>query len=294
MNGGRAHRLIGMAEIGERRGYDLHTHSVYSDGTTRPEQIARDAADLGLAGFALTDHDTIDGWDEARAAAAAAGIEFLPGIEITTKHNERSRHLLAYGIDPTSGELFEALATVRRARLERAREMVRRVALDFAIRWEDIVGEEDARTVGRPHIADALVAAGYYPDRGTAFTEALYPGSKYYIGTYAIETIDAIALVAAAGGRSVLAHPAANRQRRPADVASVRELAEAGLWGIELDHPENRLDWMPPLVAAAATLGLQPTGSSDYHGTGKANLLGEFTTPVAVVDRLRDGLAVPF
>lgn len=279
--------------MGRQGGFDLHTHSVFSDGTTRPAEIAAEAAALGLSGFALTDHDTIDGWDEARAAAHTVGIDFLPGIEITTKFGGRSRHLLGYGIDPGAGELFAALAAVRDSRLWRAREMVRRLSVDYAITWEAVLGEGDARTVGRPHIADALVLAGYAPDRGTAFAEILHPGSPYYLGTHAIDTDDAIRLVREAGGVSVLAHPAAFRQRAPLPVDDLGALAAAGLWGVELAHPENRADWLPPLAAAAATLGLEITGASDYHGAGKPNRLGECVTSSDLVARLRSSVRVP-
>ena len=278
---------------GEQAGFDLHTHSVFSDGTTRPGEIVRDAAELGLVGIALTDHDTIDGWDEARAAAAETGIDFLPGIEITTKHDGRSRHLLAYGIEPLAGELFDALAHVRSSRFTRAREMVRLVAADYAITWEAVVGDEDARTVGRPHIADALVSAGYFPDRSTVFTEVLHPRSPYYLGTDAIEIVDAIRMVRAAGGVSVLAHPAAFRQRTPVSPRELAALAAAGLRGVEVRHPEHREDWMPPIIAAVSRLGLLATGSSDYHGVGKPNLLGQETTDLETVAALRSGIATP-
>lgn len=267
--------------------YDLHTHSVISDGTTRPSEIAREAAAAGLAGFALTDHDTIEGWGEARDEAASLGIDFVPGIEITTRHGWRSRHLLGYGVDPEAGELFEALDEVRRHRLTRAREMVDLLAADYAITWEGVVGDGDALTVGRPHIADALVAGGYFADRGAAFAEALHPRSRYYIPTYAIETVDAIRLVRAAGGVPVLAHPAAARQSSPLDPADLPGYARAGLWGIELDHPENRDDWLPPLRSAASELGFEITGASDYHGAGKPNRLGERTSGADLVARLR-------
>lgn len=273
--------------------FDLHTHSVYSDGTTRPGAIATEAAAVGLTGFALTDHDTADGWDEARQAARDVGVEFLPGIEITTKFRGRSRHLLGYGIERGAGELFEALSDVRDSRWERAREMVRRISRDYAIDWDQVVGEEDARTVGRPHIADALVTAGYFPDRSTAFAEVLHPSSPYYLGTYAIDTAEAIALVRAAGGLAVLAHPAADRQHAPMPLGDLRALAAAGLWGVELDHPENRADWLPPLRIAAAELGLRATGASDYHGAGKPNLLGECATPGDTWAELRSLVAVP-
>lgn len=273
--------------------FDLHTHSVYSDGTTRPAQIAAEAAALGLEGFALTDHDTVDGWEEARQAASDTGLGFLPGIEITTKFRGRSRHLLGYGMRHEAGDLFEALAEVRDSRMVRAREMVRRIAGDYDIEWDQVVGEEDARTVGRPHIADALVAAGYFPDRSTAFSEILHPASPYYLGTHAIDTAEAIRLVRAAGGVTVLAHPAAERQRAPLSGEDLRALAAAGLWGVELDHPENRLSWLPPLERAAARLGLRSTGASDYHGTGKPNRLGERSTPGDTWAEIRSLVAVP-
>ena len=282
-----------MAGSEARRGFDLHTHSVHSDGTTRPADIAAAAAAAGLEGFALTDHDTVDGWDEARVAAAEAGVDFLPGIEITTKHAGHSRHLLGYGIESRAGELFDALAEVRASRLGRAREMVRRLAADYAISWEAVLGAGDARTVGRPHIADALVAAGYVADRGAAFREILHPGSPYYLGTYAIDTAQAIAMVRAAGGVPVLAHPAATRQRAPTTAGELRQLAAAGLWGVELDHPENRAEWLPALERAAASLGLAVTGASDYHGAGKPNRLGERRTPAEAVARIRAVAATP-
>lgn len=273
--------------------FDLHTHSVFSDGTTRPSDIVSEAVRLGLTGFALTDHDTADGWEEARSAASDAGLEFLPGIEITTKFGGRSRHLLGYGIERGAGELFEALADVRDSRWQRAREMVRRISHDYAIDWDQVIGEEDARTVGRPHIADALVAQGYFPDRSTAFAEVLHPSSPYYLGTYAIDTAEAIRLVRAAGGLAVLAHPAAERQRAPLAVTELHSLAAAGLWGVELNHPENRADWLPRLERAAADLQLRVTGASDYHGAGKPNVLGERSTPADVWSEIRSLVAVP-
>ena len=282
-----------MSETGASGGYDLHTHSSLSDGTTTPAEIAHEAAAVGLGGFALTDHDTIAGWDEARDAARAAGVDFLPGIEITTKHRGRSRHLLGYGVGADARDLRAALEQVREARIDRAREMVRRVARDYSISWEEVLGDDDVRTVGRPHIADALVAAGYFPDRTAAFERVLFPGSKYYLGTFALETREAIRLVHGAGGRAVLAHPAAFRQREPVNAEELTELEAAGLVGVELDHPEHREEWVGSVRRAAAELGLLGTGSSDYHGAGKPNRLGQCVTPRAVVDLLREGVATP-
>lgn len=274
-------------------GYDLHTHSVISDGTTSPSEIAAEAAQLGLEGFALTDHDTIAGWDEAREAAHHLGVEFLPGIEITTTHNHSSRHLLGYGIDRGFGELFAALDTVRDSRDSRARRMVDLLSKDFSISWEQVMADAATVSVGRPHIADALVQAGYFADRGAAFNEILHPRSPYYVPTFALDTKDAIRLVRAAGGLPVLAHPAAQRQRAAVPVSTLQELTQAGLWGIELDHPENREDWLPKLREAATELGLEVTGSSDYHGVGKPNRLGERRTDAALVRRMRELVATP-
>ncbi len=272
--------------------YDLHTHSLRSDGTSTPAEIAAEASALGLAGFALTDHDTADGWDEAREAAAEVGIDFLPGMEITTKHDWRSTHLLAYGLDPHHPGLQAALERVRTSRHDRAREMVALLAVDFALDWDSVLLASAGRTVGRPHLADALVDAGFYADRSIAFAEALHPGSPYYVPTYAIDTVEAIRMVRDAGGVPVLAHPAAGRMRRPVDLAAIEEFVSAGLWGIELDHPENRDDWLPPLAELAESQGLVITGASDYHGTGKPNRLGERTSDEAVWQAIREQVAV--
>ena len=275
-------------------GYDLHTHSLISDGTTRPAEIAAEAAALGLQGFSLTDHDTIAGWDEAREAAQTHGIDFLPGIEVTTRHGWKSRHLLGYGIDPNAEELFAGLKEVRDARFSRARHMVDLLAVDYDITWDIVMGKSETIAVGRPHIADALVTAGYFADRSQVFEEILHPRSPYYVPTYAIETPEAIALVRAAGGVPVLAHPAASRQRHPVLPETIRELTAAGLWGIELEHPENRDDWLPPIRAVAAELGLEVTASSDYHGAGKSNRLGERRSSPELIARIREQVVTPY
>ena len=276
-----------MAKRPGQGGYDLHTHSIFSDGTTSPTEVVDRAVEVGLQGISLTDHDTTDGWAEARTRAEAVGIDFLPGIEITTRDGWRSTHLLAYGLDPLYRPLARELDEVRSARVIRAREMVRRLNKDFAITWKQVLGSDDARTVGRPHIADALVAAGFFPDRSAAFAGVLRPGSPYYLGTHALDTVQAIGLVRSAGGVAVLAHPAASRHSGPVEREALERFTEAGLWGIELEHPENRLEWIEPLRQDADALGLTVTGASDYHGAGKPNRLGERVTPAEVVERIR-------
>lgn len=273
-------------------GFDLHTHSVFSDGTTTPGAIAREAGEVGLEGFTLTDHDTTAGWDGARAAAASVGVEFLPGIELTTHTGMRSAHLLAYGPDPEHLDLGAKLAMLRDSRVARARAMADLLAPDFDIDW-DAVLLAAGRSVGRPHLADALVAGGYAEDRSAAFATTLSPRGPYYMPIYALSTVEAVELVRAAGGLPVLAHPAAHRMRTPFAPAELGELADAGLWGIELDHPENRADWVSPLREAAVLLGLAVTGASDYHGAGKANRLGEQRTSADLVAEIRARVATP-
>ncbi|QIM18733.1 PHP domain-containing protein [Leucobacter coleopterorum] len=273
-------------------GFDLHTHSVRSDGTTTPSAIAQEAAAIGLDGFALTDHDTVAGWDEARIAAASAGVEFLPGIELTTHTGVRSAHLLAYGPDPLDLELGAKMALLRDSRVSRARAMADLLAVDFEVDW-DAVLLAAGRSVGRPHLADALVAAGFAADRSAAFETILSPRGPYYMPIYALETVEAVKLVRAAGGLPVLAHPAAHRMRAPFSAAELGELASAGLWGVELEHPENRADWVVSLRAAAVDLGLVVTGASDYHGAGKPNRLGEQRTGTELVAEIRDRVATP-
>lgn len=279
--------------MSDRHGYDLHTHSVHSDGTTTPTEIAVEAASLGLEGFALTDHDTIVGWDEARAAASAAGLDFLPGIEITTRHAGRSRHLLGYGVRAGSPELATALAEVVASRVGRARRMVERLSADYDVTWAEVLGEDETRTVGRPHIADAMVSKGFFASRAQVFDEVLHPASPYYEPTYAIDTVDAIGLVRAAGGVAVQAHPAAKRMKAPVSREELAEYVAAGLWGIELDHPENRPEWVPALASATEELGLVVTGASDYHGAGKVNRLGERRSDASVVEAIRAAVATP-
>lgn len=277
-------------------GFDLHTHSTRSDGTTSPAELAAEVAVVGLAGFSLTDHDTTEGWDEAREASARLGIDFLPGIELTTSHAHRSVHLLGYGIDPSHADLVEELSFLVESRLTRAQRMVDLLSRDFELDWDAVLAEahEGANvSVGRPHLADALVGAGYFQNRTEAFERALSTRGPYYVPTYSVETTRAIELVREAGGFPVLAHPAAFRMRGPVPINVVETFARHGLGGVELNHPENRADWLPPLRGVTETLGLLVTGSSDYHGIGKPNRLGEHVTSEHTVAQIRAEVATP-
>ena len=262
---------------------DLHTHSAVSDGTESPAEVMRAAATANLDVVALTDHDSVTGWEAAAATAADAGLEFVPGIEVSCRHSGVSIHLLAYWPDARTPAFEQMIAATRDARVDRAREIVERVAADYPMTWEDVVAHSSATdTVGRPHIADALVTRGHFATRDAAFAEVLAGNSKYYVPHYAPDVLEAVAMVRACKGVPVFAHPGADARGRVVPDAVIEEMAEAGLAGLEVDHRDHSPAQRERLAAIASRLGLIRTGSSDYHGAGKLNRLGEnLTTPEA-------------
>jgi hypothetical protein len=258
---------------------DLHTHSAMSDGTETPAQVMRAAAAAGLDVVALTDHDTLAGWDEAEAEANALGVRFVPGVEISSRHRGVSVHLLAYWPRVDDADLLAMMALTRDARVERACEIVARVARDYPITWEAVwAHSESAETVGRPHIADTLVSAGLVRDRDAAFSEILHDGSPYYVPHYAPDVLDVVRAVRAAGGASAFAHPGADGRGRVVPTSVIEAMARTGLVGLEVEHRDHSAGQRERLARIAERLGLVPLGASDYHGTGKLNRLGENLT----------------
>lgn len=266
---------------------DLHTHSSVSDGTLTPAQLVDEAIGLGLHALAITDHDTTAGWDEARIQATGSGLTIVPGMELSTRHGYRSVHLLAYLIDPEDEALVAETERIREGRFTRAEDMVRLLGRDFDLDWDDVTRVAGTgATIGRPHIADALVARGHAPDRTTAFREILHPSRGYYVPHYAPDPLTAIALVRGAGGVPVLAHPGTRGIENVIPEEYLAQLVNAGLFGLEIDHPENGEAAKVRLRALAEKFGLRVTGSSDYHGTGKVNRLGECSTHANVLDAI--------
>ncbi|MEN2742202.1 PHP domain-containing protein [Microbacterium sp. X-17] len=274
-----------MADERRFRGpVDLHTHSSVSDGTETPAELVRAAAAAGLGTIAITDHDSTAGWASAAAAGAEAGVTVIPGMELSTRVEFASVHMLGYLFDPANEALVAETRRIRDGRMRRAEDMVRRIAEDYEITWADVLAQAtEGATVGRPHIADALVARGLAADRSAAFAGILHWRSGYFQPHYAPDPTTGIRLIRGAGGVPVLAHPATSaRGVIPED--RLRRLVRAGLFGLELDHRENRAEGVAVLRGYAAKYGLQITGSSDYHGAGKPNRLGENTTDPAVVE----------
>lgn len=267
---------------------DLHTHSTASDGTQAPAVVVAEAAAAGLDVVALTDHDTTLGWAEAADAARAHGIRLVPGIEVSCSRRHQSIHLLAYLPDPTDVALVDELARARESRDTRLERMVRRMAADgIPVTIEAVWAQvEQGATAGRPHIADALVAAGVVQHRDEAFARWLGNDSPYYVAHYAPDPVHAVRVVRAAGGVPVVAHPwAGNRGRVVADEL-LEEMADAGLAGLEVRHRDHDADAVRHLDDLAAALHLFTTGASDYHGEGKLNRLGENTTSPQVLEEI--------
>jgi len=269
---------------------DLHAHSNVSDGTETPAGVIISAVSAGLDAVALTDHDSTDGWEQAAAAALEHGIEFVPGMEISCRTEQGiSVHLLSYLHDPAHPGLLEEITKSKDARLTRAEHMVTLLSEDYPLTWDDVIHHvAPGATVGRPHIADALVAAGVVADRTEAFTSILTSHSRYFVQHYAPNPALAVELVRAAGGVPVFAHPVASSRGRIVGEGTYREMIDAGLLGVEVDHRDNPEDGRRFLRDLAAAHGLLMTGSSDYHGAGKPNLLGENTTPPEVLARIEE------
>ncbi|MBD7995310.1 PHP domain-containing protein [Arthrobacter sp. Sa2CUA1] len=279
---------------------DLHTHSNVSDGTEPPGAVMAAASAAGLDAVALTDHDSTAGWAEAAEAARGLGLVFIPGMEVSCRTADGiSVHLLSYLHDPAHPGLLAEIAKSRSARLTRAERMVERLAEDYPISWQDVQEQvAPGATIGRPHIADALVAAGVVPTRSAAFAGILTARSRYFVAHYAPEPALAVELIRAAGGVPVFAHPEASSRGRVVGEKTYLEMIDAGLAGLEIDHRDNPEPGREYLRSLAHRHSLLITGSSDYHGTGKPNRLGENTTAPAALEKIAElatgtGLVMP-
>ncbi len=270
---------------------DLHTHSTASDGTDSPARLVEVAALAGITTLAITDHDTTSGWPEAAEAAGRYQVGLVRGAEISaiarTTGWGTGVHLLAYLHDPTHPDLVAETERTRDDRTSRARRMVALLGEDYPITWEDLLAQtQPGTTLGRPHIADALVAAGAVRDRDEAFATILRPGTRYYVGHYAPDAVAAVRAVRAAGGVPVFAHPGADARGRVVPDSTIEELAAAGLAGLEVDHRDHTPDTRRRLRDIAESLDLLVTGSSDFHGAGKQNRIGENTTEPGALEAI--------
>jgi predicted metal-dependent phosphoesterase TrpH len=269
------------------RPIDLHAHSSVSDGTETPAELVRAAVDAGLGTVALTDHDSTAGWAEATRAVAGTGLTLVPGMELSTSFGLNSVHMLGYLFDPTDAAILTETARLRDSRLHRAERIVERIAVDYDITWQDVLDQSTTgATLGRPHIADALVARGFAADRSAAFAGILHWRSGYYEPHEAPSPLVGIRLIREAGGVPVIAHPATRGREPNVSEKGFASLVEAGLMGVEIAHRENTRAGAERLRELAAKHDLIVTGSSDYHGEGKPNRLGENSTDPKQLERI--------
>lgn len=258
---------------------DPHTHSNFSDGTDTVAELMDAAAKAGLTVLGLTDHDTTAGWDEASAQVARTGVSLLRGMEVSCQFEGITVHLLSYLHDPTYEPLVRACEVTLQSRRTRAERMVENLSADYPITFQDVLKYAPSDgPVGRPHIADALIEAGCFADRQACFDWALHPRGPYYVRPVTPTAVEAVELVRHAGGVPVIAHPRARGRQRVIPVAAVAQMVDAGLAGMECYHRDHTAADVEEALSLAHKFGLFITGSSDYHGSGKPNRLGEHTT----------------
>jgi predicted metal-dependent phosphoesterase TrpH len=259
---------------------DLHTHTTASDGTDSPFALVKKALATGVTTLGITDHDSTAGWAEA-ITAIQPQIQLVLGAEVSCLTTDGiSVHMLGLLFDGEDEQIQQMLSDSRDTRLPRMRKMVALLQADgFDISLEDVYkAAPDQATIGRPHLADALVAKKIVATRDEAFADLLHNESKYYVTHAAPTPADAIATIKSAGGVAVIAHPFASRRGQILTADSFQDLVIAGLDGIEVHHRDQNAAEQQVLTEIARELHLVTTGASDYHGTGKLNAMAENTT----------------
>lgn len=267
------------------RSIDLHTHSYYSDGTLRPSEVARRAAAQGVELYALTDHDTLAGFEEARAEAEKHKMPILAGLEINTSESDLV-HILGYGVDPSSRELLKTLEDFRSRRAKRLEMILERLRKSgVPIEKEDVDGVS-RHSLGRPHVADALVKRGVVQNRQEAFQRYLVRGKPGYVEPMGPGPEEAIRVIAEAGGLPSLAHPGII-----GNGLDVGRYAGLGLRGLEVYYPSHSGPTTQRLLGSAKKFSLLATGGSDHHGpaSGREDI-GGIQVPDEVFDRIREAL----
>lgn len=274
---------------------DLHTHSSVSDGTDTPSELVGKAWAVGLDVVGLTDHDTFDGLDEAVTEGERLGVQVMRGMELSCSRRGSSVHVLAYGTDPASPGLAAEMARVRDGRLGRLAGVLAKLGeLGVPVSEAEVMAQVgESPSVGRPHIADALIKAGHVRDRQEAFDRFLADGGPAHVHRYTIEVDRGIDLVHEAGGLAVIAHPWGRGREHVLPPRVLEALVrDHGLDGVEVDHQDHDSDTRRQLRTLADRLGLLATGSSDYHGTGKLDHdLGCNTTDPTVFNEMQRRLA---
>lgn len=267
---------------------DLHTHSNFSDGTQSPAELMAQAKKEGLDVVALTDHDSVAGWESAAVVAEKLDLSLIRGSEFTARMEGITVHLLSYLHDPLHPAIVAHNEFMMHNRMERMKRITRLISRDYPVTWEDVlevVGDEQT-VIGRPHLADALVRNGILASREEAFAGLLKNGSPYLVHQTSTDALTMIETIRSAGGVAVFAHPGALYRGRIVTDAALAEMVSAGLQGLEVFHRDNPPEQRQRLARVASENNLLVTGSSDYHGQGKPNLLAENTTTPEVYEQI--------
>ena len=267
--------------------YDLHTHSVHSDGTNTIAANIRMARELGLGGIGITDHDTMDGHPEAFELAEGSGLAVVPGVELSAEHKETSVHVLGYWIDPDHPGLRQELRRLADSRFRRGEAMVERVrGLGYDLSFERVREIAGGQVIARPHIAQAMAESGIVSTEKEAFERFISDGGPAYVPKHALDPVTAVGLIRDAGGVGVLAHPGMWAGESSVPDALIEEMAEAGMGGLEVDHPDHGPEQRARYRTVCERLDLVPTGASDCHGARYGFRLGSETTPADRVHEL--------
>lgn len=263
---------------------DLHLHTHFSDGTYSPEEVVSHGARFGFAALALTDHDSMEGCARMAAACAAAGIEFIPGTELTAEVAGNELHLLGYFLDAHHARLLGEIAKFQAVRQNRIREMVERLnQANVPLTADAVFALANCRSPGRPHVARALVNAGLCVSLDEAFERFLKKSRPAWVPKMKMSALDAIELIHEAGGLAVMAHPGLNRTDE-----FIPELVEAGLDGIECFHTKHSAATSKRYLVIADKFHLLITGGSDCHGLSKGKpLIGTVKLPFEHVEKLK-------
>ena len=269
---------------------DLHTHTVYSDGTFRPAEIVALALERGLSAVSISDHDSTEGLGEAYEAAEGSELEIVPGVEFSTVRDGHGMHVLAYWAEANE-EFQEELSRLRDDRFWRGEQMVKKLnELGYPIAFERVQEIAHGKNIVRPHIAQALVEAGVVGTIEDAFTDELIKdGGRAYVEKHALDPVDAIRLIKRAGGAAVVAHPGLQREGLGVPDGVLEQMIGARLDGIECDHPDHDPGMSERYRRIAAEHDLVVTGSSDCHGTRYDPVrLGSVTTDPGEFARLKE------
>lgn len=273
-----------------KRGYDLHVHSNISDGALPPSEVVRRAVDAQLAGIALCDHDSTAGFDEAREEGERLGLEVVLGCELSAQLEGHSVHMLAYGMDPAHPRWVEELQWIRDDREVRAAAIVEKLnAAGVPITMDMVRAAAGGPSIGRPHIAAAMVSIGVIEKTPQAFTEEwIADGGACYVGKRVLDPVSSVQLIREAGGVAVMAHPIwLDLGAADYDGGQLIEAcARAGMAGLEVHHPEHDPDAVARFLGIADELGLIPTGASDFHGNEHGGSMGAHRTQRHALEEL--------